>query len=31
MAELQSFTAFRGRMLLRPAVRRVLEDEKVKA
>ncbi len=31
MAELPSFTAFRGRMLLRPAVRRVLEDEKVKA
>jgi glutathione S-transferase len=31
MAELKSYTAFKDRMLLRPAVRRVVEDEKVKA
>ncbi len=30
MAELKSYTAFKDRMLLRPAVRRVVEDEKVK-
>jgi glutathione S-transferase len=30
MPEMKSFTAFKDRMLLRPAVRRVLEDEKVK-
>ena len=31
MGELKSYTAFRDRMLLRPAVRRIVEDEKVKA
>ena len=30
MAELKNYTAFKDRMLLRPAVRRVVEDEKVK-
>ena len=30
MAELKSFTAFKDRMLLRPAVRRIVEDEKIK-
>jgi glutathione S-transferase len=30
MAELKSYTAFKDRMLKRPAVGRVLEDEKVK-
>jgi glutathione S-transferase len=30
MGELKSYTAFKDRMLLRPAVRRVVEDEKVK-
>ncbi len=30
MAELRSFTAFKDRMLLRPAVRRIVEDEKIK-
>jgi glutathione S-transferase len=30
MAELKNYTAFRDRMLERPAVRRVVEDEKVK-
>jgi glutathione S-transferase len=30
VAELKSYTAFKDRMLLRPAVRRVVEDEKVK-
>jgi glutathione S-transferase len=30
MAELKSFTAHKDRMLARPAVRRVVEDEKVK-
>ena len=31
VAELKSYTAFKDRMLQRPAVRRVVEDEKVKA
>jgi glutathione S-transferase len=31
MAELENYTAFKHRMLARPAVQRVLEDEKVKA
>jgi glutathione S-transferase len=30
MAELKNYTAFKDRMLQRPAVRRVVEDEKVK-
>lgn len=30
MSELKNYTAFRDRMLLRPAVRRVVEDEKIK-
>jgi glutathione S-transferase len=30
VSELQNYTAFKGRMVERPAVRRVLEDEKVK-
>ena len=30
MAELKSYTAFKDRMLQRPAVRRIVEDEKVK-
>ena len=30
MAELKNYTTFKDRMLLRPAVRRVVEDEKVK-
>ena len=30
MAELKSYTAFKDRMLLRPAVRRIVEDEKIK-
>ena len=30
MAELKSYTAFKERMLQRPAVRRIVEDEKVK-
>lgn len=31
MLDLKSYTAFRDRMMLRPAVRRIVEDEKVKA
>jgi glutathione S-transferase len=31
MAELKNYTAFKDRMLQRPAVRRVVEDEKIKA
>jgi glutathione S-transferase len=30
VSDLKSYTAFRNRMLLRPAVRRIVEDEKVK-
>ena len=30
MAELKNYTAHKDRMLARPAVRRVVEDEKVK-
>jgi len=30
MAELESYTAFKNRMLMRPAVQRVLDDEKIK-
>jgi glutathione S-transferase len=30
MAELKNYTAFKDRMLKRPAVQRVVEDEKVK-
>ena len=30
MGELKNYTAFKDRMLQRPAVRRVVEDEKVK-
>ena len=30
MPQLKAYTAFKDRMLLRPAVRRVVEDEKVK-
>jgi hypothetical protein len=30
VAELKNYTAFKDRMLERPAVRRVLEDEKIK-
>jgi glutathione S-transferase len=30
MAELKSYTAFKDRMLLRPAVRRIVEDEKIR-
>jgi hypothetical protein len=30
MAELENFTAHKDRMMQRPAVRRVVEDEKVK-
>jgi glutathione S-transferase len=30
MAELKSYTAFKDRFLLRPAVRRIVEDEKIK-
>ena len=30
MGELKSYTAFKDRMLQRPAVQRVVEDEKVK-
>ena len=30
MAELKAYTAFKNRMLLRPAVQRVLDDEKIK-
>jgi glutathione S-transferase len=30
MAELKNYSAFKDRMLERPAVRRVVEDEKVK-
>jgi hypothetical protein len=31
MSELKNYTAFKDRMLQRPAVKRVVEDEKVKA
>jgi hypothetical protein len=31
MGELKSYTAFRDRMVARPAVQRVLQDEGVKA
>jgi hypothetical protein len=30
MGELKSYTAFKDRMVKRPAVQRVVEDEKVK-
>ena len=30
MAELKNYSAFKDRMLERPAVRRVIEDEKLK-
>jgi hypothetical protein len=30
MAELKSYTAFKDRMMARPAVKRALEDEKIK-
>jgi len=30
VGELKSYTAFKDRMLQRPAVRRIVEDEKVK-
>jgi glutathione S-transferase len=30
MQDMKNYTAFRDRMLLRPAVRRIVEEEKVK-